>query len=74
MRALFPSRPFLLAILFATLLGALSGCSTTSSEAYNKQLSDAKTAYDAGKITTAEYLKLTQDAQNAYLQRQSSGD
>jgi PBP1b-binding outer membrane lipoprotein LpoB len=49
-----------------------SGCSSTSTDAYNQQVSEANTAYQAGKITPAEYLKLKQDAQNAYLARQQN--
>jgi uncharacterized lipoprotein len=74
MRPRFFSRPLLAVALVALLVGALSGCSSTSTDAYNKQVSDAQAAYQSGKITTAEYLQLRQNAQNAYLQRQSSGN
>jgi len=49
-----------------------SGCSSTSTDAYNQQVSEANTAYQSGKISTSEYLKLKQDAQNAYLARQQN--
>jgi hypothetical protein len=68
-------RPFLTSLFAAGLLAAgafFAGCSTTSQEVYDKQISEADAAYRSGKITTAEYLKLKQDAQNAYLQRKNA--
>jgi hypothetical protein len=65
-----PAFSRLVAIVSFALLASLgTGCSTSSQEAYNNQVEAADTAYKAGKITTAEYLKLKQDAQNAYLSR-----
>ncbi len=71
MRIRTPFGPLFAAVLLA--LGALlAGCGTTSQDVYNKQINEADAAYRSGKITTAEYLKLKQDAQNAYLQRKST--
>ena len=71
MRSLFPSRFSAILILVAAAV-IFSGCSSASTDAYDKQISDANAAYQAGKITPAEYIKLKQDAQNAYLARQQN--
>ena len=71
MRLRFPIL-FLAAFSLAASAAIFSGCASSSSDAYNKQVSEADTAYQANKITTAEYLKLKQDAQNAYLARQQN--
>jgi len=70
-------RPRFLSVILAAISIAaastlFSGCTTTSSDAYNKQVNEADAAYQANKISTAEYLKLKQDAQNAYLARQQT--
>lgn len=66
------SSPFLAAFSIVAAAVFSSGCSSTSTDAYNQQVSEANAAYQAGKITPAEYLKLKQDAQNAYLARQQN--
>jgi hypothetical protein len=67
-----PAHTWFSILLCALLAAFAAGCSTTSEDAYNKQVSDAHAAYESGKISMAEYLKLKEEAQNAYMQRQSN--
>jgi outer membrane lipoprotein SlyB len=56
-----------MAVLFVVLAAAASGCASSSNDVYQKQIAQADAAYKAGKISTTEYLKLKEDAKNAYL-------
>ena len=61
----------LILILFGAAL--LAGCQshrTRSLDAYNAQLQEIEQAKQAGQISTAEYLKLKQDAENAWRHRE----
>jgi len=60
----------LTALVFATLL--TGGCIGSSKMAYQGQLQEIEQAYQAGKITTAEYLTLKHDAENSYRQRKAT--
>jgi hypothetical protein len=55
-----------------TLSAALfSGCANSSKRTLQNQLAEIEQAHQAGKITTAEYLNLKQNAENAYQQRRA---
>jgi outer membrane lipoprotein SlyB len=56
-----------MAVLFAVLAAVASGCASSSSDVYQKQLAQADAEYKAGKISTTEYFKLKEDAKNTYL-------
>jgi hypothetical protein len=60
----------LTALMFVTLL--TGGCVSSSEIAYQNQLQDIEQAYQAGKITTAEYLTLKHNAENSYRQRKAT--
>lgn len=49
-----------------------AGCVSSSRMAYQNQLQEIEQSYQVGKITTAEYLTLKQNAENAYRQRKAT--
>jgi hypothetical protein len=50
----------------------MGGCVSSSKMAYQNQLQEIEQAYHTGKITTAEYLTLKQNAENSYRQRKAT--
>ena len=61
----------LLLILFA--VGMLAGCSSRkqrSLDAYHSQLQVIERAKQSGELSTAEYIRLKQDAENAWRHRE----
>lgn len=58
------------ALAIMIILG--TGCVSSSRMAYQNQLQEIELSYQAAKITTAEYLTLKQNAENAYRQRKAT--
>jgi len=59
-------------ILASVLLASCGGRKARSKEMYNNQVQRIETARATGKITEAEYLRLRQDAENAYSGREDT--
>ena len=59
-------------ILASVLLASCGGRKARSKEMYNSQVQRIEAARAGGKITEAEYLKLIQDAENAYSGREDT--
>ena len=60
-------------LLIITLLASLAGCQTQkqkSHQAFQAQIQEIEQARAAGEISKGEYLKLKQDAENAWRQRE----
>lgn len=57
--------------LVAVAIGG-TGCVSSSRMTYQNQLQEIEQSYQAGKITTAEYLTLKHNAENAYRQRKAT--
>ena len=57
-------------LLTCTCLSLSLGCQTHSQQVYSSQLNEIEAAKSRGELSTAEYIQLKHQAQNAYELRQ----
>jgi len=58
-------------LLICAWVGLSVGCQTHSQQVYSSQLNEIEAAKGRGELSTAEYLQLKHQAQNAHEQREA---
>tara|TARA_Y100000588_G_scaffold27680_1_gene27059 strand:- start:136 stop:387 length:252 start_codon:yes stop_codon:yes gene_type:complete len=58
-------------LLICACVGLSVGCQTHSQQVFSSQLNEIEAAKSRGELSTAEYLQLKHQAQNAHEQREA---
>ena len=70
MKGIKSPRCFIVTVLLICACISLSvGCQTHSQQVYSSQLNEIEAAKSSGKLSTAEYIQLKHQAQNAHERR-----
>ena len=70
MKDIKPARYGIITVLFICVCAGLSlGCQTHSQQVYSSQLNEIEAAKSIGELSTAEYIQLRHQAQNAHERR-----
>jgi uncharacterized protein YpmB len=70
MKDIKPARYGIITVLFICVCAGLSvGCQTHSQQVYSSQLNEIEAAKSKGELSTAEYIQLKHQAQNAHERR-----
>ena len=65
------SYPIITVLFICACVGLSVGCQTHSQQVYSSQLNEIEAAKGRGELSTAEYLQLKHQAQNAHEQREA---